>query len=92
MSLKDYFLTDSNKSVMRLTFFMTVSTGLAIAMASAAIALIAGLQDKKIDLSAVVTIIGLLIGGGMLGKAGQTFGEALEASKLPPKDDEDKPV
>lgn len=83
MALKEYFLTDSNKSIMRLTFFMTVTTGLIISLASSVFALIVSLKDKTIDLSAVVTIIGLLIGGGFLGKAGQTFGESLENRRTP---------
>ena len=83
MALKEYFLTDSNKSIMRLTFFMTVTTGLIISLASSVFALIVSLKDKTIDLSAVVTIIGLLIGGGFLGKAGQTFGESLENKRTP---------
>ena len=83
MALKEYFLTDSNKSIMRLTFFLTVCTGLIISLASSVFALIVSLKDKTIDLSAVVTIIGLLIGGGFLGKAGQTFGESLENKRTP---------
>ena len=82
MALKEYFLTDSNKSIMRLTFFMTVVTGLVIALGTSIAALIAGFQEKRIDVSAVVTIVGLLIGGGMVGKAGQTFGESLESKKI----------
>jgi len=39
------------------------------------------MNDKTLDLSAVVTIIGLLVGGGFLGKAGQSFGEAVETKK-----------
>lgn len=82
MSLKEYFLTDSNKSIMRLTFFLTVLTGLLIALGASVATLIAAFQDKRIDVSAVVTIIGLLIGGGMLGKASQTFGESLETKNV----------
>ncbi len=81
MALKEYFLTDSNKSIMRLTFFMTVCTGLILSLASAVFALIASLYNKTLDLSAVVTIIGLLLGGGFLGKAAQTFGESIETRK-----------
>ncbi len=83
MALKEYFLTDSNKSIMRLTFFMTVTTGLIVSLASTVFALIASLNEKVIDLSAVVTIIGLLIGGSFLGKASQTFGESLETRRTP---------
>jgi hypothetical protein len=78
MALKDYFLTDSNKSIMRLTFFMTICTGLLISIATSVFALIVALSGKTMDLSSIVTIVGLLVGGSFLGKAGQTFGEALE--------------
>lgn len=80
MSLKEYFLTDSNKSIMRLTFFMTVATGLLIAMGSTMFALYAAFQGKAVDLASIVTIVGLLIGGSFLGKAGQTFGESMESA------------
>lgn len=81
MALKDYFLIDSNKSIMRLTFFLTVCTGLLISCSAAVFAILAAMNDKTLDLSAVVTIIGLLVGGGFLGKAGQSFGEAVETKK-----------
>lgn len=75
MALKEYLATDSNKSMMRLTFFITVITGLVLAAGSVAVALWAALNGKAIDLSSVTTIIGLLIGGGFLGKAVQSFSE-----------------
>jgi len=83
MALKDYFLTDSNKSVMRLSFFITICTGLLISVASSVFTLIAALQGKVMDLSSIVTIVGLLVGGSFLGKAGQTFGESIENKNKP---------
>lgn len=82
MALKEYFLTDSNKSIMRLTFFLTVCTGLIVALGTTIATLIASFKGQVLDVSAVVTIVGLLIGGGMLGKAGQSFGEAIETKQI----------
>jgi len=82
MALKEYFSTDSNKSIMRLTFFMTVTTGLIIATASAAAGVIGAFYEKTVDLSVISNIVGLLIGGSFLGKAAQTFGEAFESKKV----------
>lgn len=92
MSLKEYFLTDSNKSIMRLTFFITTITGLALAAVSVGIALWVGAtQQRALEIGAVVTIIGLLLGSGFAGKATQSFGEALESKAKEKADKQDTP-
>ena len=63
---------------MRLTFFLTVTTGLVLSLGSSVFVFLAALQNKVVDLSSVVTIIGLLVGGSFVGKAAQTFGESIE--------------
>jgi len=72
---REFLMTDSNLSSMRLAFFWVVRTALVLSVVSPFLYLVAVLFDKNFSLAAVVALVATLLTTAFGGKSVQSFSE-----------------